>query len=101
MSSAAPAPDYLVVGHLCLDYTLSVLSEGRSTPPGASEAAAAEAGPEPLGGGWPQRRAGRGRGQRAGGKLRRRVEGLGGTAAYAALTARALGRRPAIVTSAA
>jgi sugar/nucleoside kinase (ribokinase family) len=52
MTSAAPAPDYLVLGHLCLDQNL--------------------AGPA-----------------------------LGGTAAYAALTARALGRRPAIVTSSA
>src|SRR3989304_2414893 len=76
MSPAAPAPDYLVVGHLCLDYTLSVLSEGRSTPPGASEAAAAEAGPEPLGGACPERS------RRARGKVRRAGErvdpGLGG-----------------------
>ena len=51
MTSAAPAPDYLAVGHLSLD----------QTPSGPA---------------------------------------LGGTAAYAALTARALGRRPAVVTSA-
>jgi sugar/nucleoside kinase (ribokinase family) len=51
MTTAALAPDYLVLGHLCLD----------QTPSGPA---------------------------------------LGGTAAYAALTARALGRRPAIVTSA-
>src|SRR3970282_1027145 len=80
MSSAAPAPDYLVLGHLCLDQTPSILSP--STEPGLPEehrdgvskaegVAAACLGPT-----------------------------LGGTAAYAALTARALGRRPAIVTSA-
>ena len=78
MSSAAPAPDYLVLGHLCLDQTSSILSAGRSEPAGASQKVAAEPGTARS----------------------RRVEGLGGTAAYAALTARALGRRPAIVTSA-
>jgi sugar/nucleoside kinase (ribokinase family) len=51
MASAAPSPDYLVVGHLSLD----------QSPSGPS---------------------------------------LGGTAAYAALTAAALGRHPAVVTSA-
>src|SRR3990172_11549361 len=78
MPFAAPPPDYLVLGHLCLDHTPSVLperhrdcvGEGRSDTPSAPEASPAEA------------------------------ERLGGTAAYAALTARALGRQPAIVTSA-
>src|SRR3972149_4642312 len=95
MSSAAPAPDYLVLGHLCLDQTPSILSAGRSDSPSASGASAAEAGPEPLG--------------FARGRLRRRVEGLGGGAAPApppprglgpGAAAGALGRRPAIVTSA-
>jgi sugar/nucleoside kinase (ribokinase family) len=51
MSSAAPAPDFLVLGHLSLDQSSTGVA-------------------------------------------------LGGTAAYAALTARALGRHPAIVTAA-
>jgi sugar/nucleoside kinase (ribokinase family) len=85
MASAAPAPDYLVLGHLCLDQTPSILPEGHRdsvrdgppTPPDPSEPAA-----------------------EAASAINQRVEVLGGTAAYAALTARALGRRPAIVTSA-
>src|SRR3990172_7900505 len=81
MSSAAPAPDYLVLGHLCLDQPPSILSP--STEPGLPQehrdgvSKAAEVAAACLG------------------------QTLGGTAAYAALTARALGRRPAIVTSAA
>jgi hypothetical protein len=68
MASAAPAPDYLVLGHLRLDQTPYILSDRHRDGPSA--AAASEPGPE--------------RGQWA----------------HAALTARALGRRPAIVTSA-
>jgi sugar/nucleoside kinase (ribokinase family) len=80
MSSAAPAPDYLVLGHLCLDQTPSILSP--STEPGLPE----------------EHRDGVSKAEGLGaGSLE---PTLGGTAAYAALTARALGRRPAIVTSA-
>src|SRR3989304_5017717 len=89
MSSAAPAPDYLVLGHLCLDQTPSILSP--STEPGL---------PEEHRDGAPVSVRRGGVSKAEGGAAACLGPTLGGTAAYAALTARALGRRPAIVTSA-